>query len=99
MFKVKMALASEIVKGVFVESNEKHHNLRHQSGFRRPLIRTIYHGDESISVLGPKIWDNIPEKLKEANSIDNFKKSVRKLITENSPCRLWRLYISGVGLL
>ena len=34
LFKVENALASEIVKDVFVESNENHYNLRNQIDFR-----------------------------------------------------------------
>ena len=86
IFEVKNALAPEIVKGIHVESNQNHYNLQNQSFFRRPLMRTIYQGSESISYLVPKIWDINPEKLKETSSVDSFKKSVRKRIPKNCPC-------------
>ena len=43
-------------------------------------VRTVNQGSGSISYLGPKMWDNIPRKLKEASSIDSSKKSFRKKI-------------------
>ena len=55
-----------------MELNENHYNLPNQSDFRGPL-KTVYRDSENISCIGPKIWDNIPEKSKESNSIDNCK--------------------------
>ena len=82
-----------------MESNQNHYNLRNQSDFRRPLIRTNYQGSESISYLGPKVWDINPEKLKEVSSIVSFQKSVRKWILQKYPCRLCKPFASGVGFL
>ena len=72
MFEVKNTLTTEIVKDIFMESNENHYYLRNQNDFRRPL-KTIYRDSENISFIGPKIWDNITEKSKESISTDNFK--------------------------
>ena len=46
--------STEIVKYIFVQSNENRY-LRNKSSFRRPPIKTVYHGSESVSYLGPKI--------------------------------------------
>ena len=72
MFEVKNTLTTEIVKDIFMESNENHYYLRNQNDFRQPL-KTIYRDSENISCIGPKIWDNIPKKSKESISTDNFK--------------------------
>lgn len=64
MFKAKIVLFPEIVKYIFVEINRNHYNLQNQCDFRPPLIRTVYHGSESISYLGPNISVIFPEKLK-----------------------------------
>ena len=37
-------------------------NLRPVSEFPRLMIKSVYHGTESISYLGPKIWDILPKK-------------------------------------
>ena len=37
--------------------------LKIESEFSRPIAKTLHHGTESISYLGPKIWDTLPEKL------------------------------------
>lgn len=64
MFKVKIVLAPEIVKDIFVKISKNQYNLRNEGNFRRPLIRTVYHGSENISYLGPKMSVIVPEKIK-----------------------------------
>ena len=38
----------------------------------------MYHWSESISFLGPKIWNILPDRLKNANSIEAFKVQIKK---------------------
>ena len=54
MYKVKNELTPMITANVFTAIPENHYNLRNYNGFRLPCTRTIYHGTESISYLGPK---------------------------------------------
>ena len=37
----------------------------------------MYHGLEIISFLGPKIWNILPDRLKNANSIEAFKIQIK----------------------
>ena len=39
-----------------------------------PLIKTVHHGAESISYFVSNIWGMIFTEIKEANSINKFKK-------------------------
>ena len=55
MYKVKNELAPMINANVFTTIPENHYNLRNYNGFKLPFARTVYHGTESISYLGPKI--------------------------------------------
>ena len=66
---------------------------------RIPSIRTVYHGSESISFLGPKIWNILPDEIKQQTSPNSFKKSVKKWKPQDCPCRLCKVYINGVGFL
>ena len=56
MSKVKNALSPKIVKDIFVESIENYYNHQNESDFKRPLIKIVYHGNRSISNLGPRIY-------------------------------------------
>ena len=58
--------------------------------FRIPSIRTVYHGSESISFLGPKIWNILPYEIKQQTSLN---------IISNCSCRLCEVYINGGGFL
>ena len=60
-------------------------------------VKTVYHGSESISYLGPKIWEIAPAKTKETNSLNSFKIEIRKWVPQSCSCRLCKQYISGVG--
>ena len=70
MYKMNNDLSPLIVKGLSEQRNEQHCDLRNNSQFTIPPINTVYHGSESISFLGPKIWNILPDKLKDTNSIE-----------------------------
>ena len=54
MYKIKNGLSLVIVTELLEQSNEQQYDLRNNS------IRIVYHGSESISLLGPKIWNILP---------------------------------------
>ena len=74
-------------------------NLRHVSEFSRLTVKSVYHGTESISYSGTKIWDILPEKLKNIENLEHFNKEIKTWKPDNCPCRLWKVYIEDVGLL
>ena len=65
MDNVKSKLAPMITVNIFTTIPENHDNLRNYNGFRLTFARTVYHGTQSISYLGPKIWDIVPKELKK----------------------------------
>ena len=46
-----------------------------------------------------RIWDIVPTDLNNTQSLNSFKKSIRKWIPNNCPCRLCKRYVGGVGFL
>ena len=69
MFKVSKGLCPETVKGLFQFRNETPYNLRQTSQFHIPLVRTAFNSTESIKFLGPKIWELLPDQMKELESL------------------------------
>ena len=61
------------MKDLFVK-NQKLHNSRHNSQFSRPVIKSVYNGTESISSLGPKIWDLVQSSIKKIR-LETLKKN------------------------
>ena len=61
------------------------------------LLKLEQCSKESISFLGPKIWNILPDKLKNATSLEAFKIQIKKWKPQNCPCRLCRVYVQNVG--
>ena len=78
MFKFYKGLSPPIVDNVFKLKTENMHNLRQVSKFSRPTVKTIYHGTESILYLGPKIWDILPEELRNMENLQISKRKIRR---------------------
>ena len=51
----------------------------------------------SVRYLGPKIWELVPDDMKNAQSLEDFKSKVKILKFENCPCNLCKNYIHNVG--
>ena len=99
MFKFYNGLSPPLMNNIFKLKEENPYNQRHLSEFFSTLINSVYHGTESISFLGPKIWDILPEKLKNIETLDAFKKEVKTWKPDNCPCRICKVFIEGVGFL
>ena len=60
--------------GITIDSNltfEKHINVC-KRGSQRRQVHPVYHGTESLSFLGPKIWDLVPWELKHLERREVF---------------------------
>ena len=99
MFKVRNEMSPEIICEIFTQRINNHYNLRHINNFETPFIRTVYHGIESVSYLGPKIWDIVLEEYKTLNSLNSFKESVKNWVPLKCLCRLCKTYVHGVGFI
>ena len=64
MYKIKNGLSPLIVSELFEQRNEQHCDLRNKAQLTIPSIKTVYHGSESISFLGLKIWNILADRLK-----------------------------------
>ena len=68
MYKVKYGILPNAL-GNFVSMRDLCYNLRNASSFMKEKVNTTCYGTESISILGPKIWDILPTDLKEAANL------------------------------
>ena len=50
---------------IFKRRVEQTYTLRKHSQFYRPKVNPVYNGTESVSFVGPIIWDLVPNELKE----------------------------------
>ena len=61
--------------------------------------KTVYFGNKSLSFLAEKIWEPIPDYLKNENSLIAFKQNVKNWTTDKCPCRLCKRYKERVGFI
>ena len=76
MFKVYNNIAPPIFREIFDKRNPNY-QLRHTSHFSIPTVRSVNNGTESLSFLGPKIWDIVPTELKNVKSLNAFKYGIK----------------------
>ena len=94
VYKVKRKL----VKELFPLSTHAY-NLRFTYEFKLKNIKTVRYGTESLSFLGPKIWELVPLEIKSSQSLEEFKKKIKSWIPENCPCGLYKTYLHHVGFM
>ena len=99
MYKLVNNLSLPSMNRVLKLNSGSYYNLRQISQFCRSLIKLVYHGTESISYLGPKIWDILPDDYKTIQNLNTLKIKIKKWKPENCPCRLCKVYIDRVGFL
>ena len=98
LYKVKTGIAPVANNDIFSIKNTGVSG-RNQSDFYARRIRTVFHGEGSLSFLGPRIWTLIPDKIRSSESLSLFKKRIKTWQPSNCPCRICRTYIEGVGFI
>lgn len=73
MFKLIKGTAPGIFANIFNTSNNMNYNLRHFSDVTLPLVNSVYNATETISFMGPTVWDITPSEIKGKESLEEFK--------------------------
>ena len=95
MHKVVNNIAPTIVSELFFFSNVNY-SLRSGSQFYQPSGNTVWNGLETISYLGLKIWNMVPEQMKQKSSLFAFKREIKQWVPNNCPCRICKNYLSNI---
>ena len=99
MYKVAKWMTPEIVNEIFQLREKSHYNLRYTSEFTISPIHSVYSGSESVSYLGPKIWELIPTVIRQIDTFSGFTKAIKKWKPTDRPCRVCKTYVTNVGFL
>ena len=75
------------------------YDLRNPYEFSVPHVDSVFHGQASITHLGPLIWQIVLSEFKDLNTVSAFKAAIRKWKPNNCPCRLCKTYIGNVGFI
>ena len=76
--KIKNNTASEILNEIF-QNRTSSYSLRWQ-------VHSVYYGTESLSFLGPKIWELVPEDKKQSESLDILKIKIKNWVPLTCLC-------------
>ena len=98
IFRIKNNMAPEFLNEIF-QNRALPFNLRTNPNFSSRQVHSVYHGTESLSFLGPKIWELVPEDTKQSESLKIFKNKIKKWVPSRCPCRLCRIYLQNIGFL
>ena len=77
IFKLKSGLAPEIMKEVFEKQNPAYNFRSEATHFKRENVKTTHYGIQSVRLLGPNIWDMVPNNIKSCRSLNKFKNSIK----------------------
>ena len=99
MFKVHAKTSPEIMQEVFLVKEQGNYNMENQTGFVIPQVKNANYGLENMRGLGPKIWEILPNDLKNKESVHSFKIAIKRWKPESCPCRLCKTYLENIGYL
>ena len=91
-------MAPEILTEIFPQK-QSNYSPRNSTTLQSRSMKTVMYGSETISSLGPKIWDILPTELKIILSPTLFKKKILEWTPKNCPCRLCKTYVQSIGFL
>ena len=92
MFKVYKNLSPAIIVDLF-HVRQNNDNVRHDSYFAIPNVKSVYNGTESLSNLRSRICNLVLDKLRQLVDIHAFKKEIKNWKPKNCPCSLCKRYI------
>ena len=76
IFKARNNLSPSIVKNIF-KRTEPAYSLRRETIFGSRKIQTQRQGMESLTYLGPKIWSQVSNEIKESASLAVLKNKIK----------------------
>ena len=78
------------------ERREVRYNLRSQTDFSGHNVNTVNYGINSLKMFATKVWNLVPQEIKESSSIEDLKINIRKW-KPNCECYLCKKYVKHVG--
>ena len=98
IYKVLHGFSPPILNDIFVPVSRPY-NFRRNDTLQRRRVNSVRHGTESISFLGPKIWDLVPSDIKLSQSLSIFKRKIKKWVPLQCPCQLCKISLQRVGFI
>ena len=62
------------MKEVFTLNESQTYDFRSQNALKVERYNTVRYGKKSLRILGPQIWNSLPNEYKTATNLDQFKR-------------------------
>ena len=72
LFKVNNGLSPPFMNEIFVENAQHYYNLRKKTEFKRNNVKRVYNETETLTFLGPRIWEIAPDYIKKVTALRNL---------------------------
>ena len=84
MYKVQNNFSPEIINKLF-PTNEPicEYDLRTTSNLAARRIMTVRYRSKSLSYLGPRLWNILPDEYEKLKSVKDIKAKIRSWVPEN----------------
>ena len=96
IFKAVNDLSPPILKNVFQVKGGPY-NLRRGTTLITRNVNTTSYGIETLSFRGPKLWEIVPDDIKNSNSLSVFKTKIKQWRPTGCDCKLCCNYIQNLG--
>ena len=80
MFKLKKGMNPELIKKLFLPNRQHTCESLNSPDFVVTTVKSVHKGLESLSRLGPRIWELLPLEIKETETLLQFKAKIKKWI-------------------
>ena len=98
IYKVMQGISPPLLNEMFVPC-QSNYELHGNNFLERRRVKSVRYGTESISSLAPKIWEILPNEIKDSDTLQIFKAKIKKWVPVECPCRLCKIYLPQVGFI
>ena len=92
IYKVIQGISPPLLNEAFVP-RQCNYDLRGNNFLERRRVKSVRYGTESISFLAPKIWETLPNEIKDSDTLQIFKAKIKNWVLVECPCRLCKIYL------
>ena len=99
MFEIERGMPPELIKELILPNRQHRDELRNNPDFAVAKVKSVHKDLESLSYLGPKIWELLSLEVKETETLLQFKAKIKTWNPQSCPCYVWRTYLQNVGFI
>ena len=80
LFKIKNGHSNDIMTQLICKRNSVGYSFRSQTDFSLPQVKSVNYGLKALRYFGPKIWNILPNDIKNPKTLREFSKKVKSWI-------------------